>query len=171
MSAGLSREFDYLSDPNAQADDHYKKYWANAPEGVVDTGGVDRLLSPTASSPSIQEAINTGIKGAGYYQETITTRPGGIRTFLDRYEAEWRPLAEAHGLQFVSAFRTLMRNDAEAIVLWALPEWGAWEQIDVMNQDPRAARFHAATAELSPDWSGKLLAPAAQNPLNIGRML
>jgi hypothetical protein len=171
LSAMLSGEFVYLRDQAAEIHDHYQTFWQDAPEGVRDTSGFDRLLAQRPHSPGIEEAIRSGIKGAAYYQETITTRPGGILGFLDRYEAEWRPLAESHGLRFISTFRTLLRNDAEAVILWALPSWQSWAQIDAMNRDPRAARFHAATAELSPDWHGKLLAPAAANPLNTGAML
>ena len=167
----LSGEYKHLDDPNAAIGDHYELFWGAAPRGVTDTQDVDRLLEPTAPSPSIGEALKAGVVGAGYYHQTIACRPGAVDELLAAYEAEWRPVAEAHGLRFVAAFKTLLRNQSEAIVLWALPAWTDWEKIGVIETDARASRFNKAVAGMGIDWHGKLLVPAARNPLNIGKLL
>jgi hypothetical protein len=167
----LSGEYAHLRDASAAVGDHYQIFWASAPEGVRDRSGFDRLLEPTPASPSLASAITAGIRGAGYYHETIRSRPGTIREVLRHLESEWKPLAEERGLRFVAAFRTLMRHDSEAIALWALPEWSAWERIDAISGDSRARAFREKLAGLDVEWEGKLLAPAAENPLNIGRAL
>jgi hypothetical protein len=151
---------------------HYEEFWATAPEGVVETTGADRIVAPMPGTPSLREAIEQGRRGAGYYQQTISVTPGRIEPYLEHYDAQWRPVAEAHGLVHVGAYRTMLGNDNEGITIWALPTWSAWEAIDTgLRQDERARSFHQASAEHRPVWSGKLLAGADQNPLDVGRPL
>ena len=172
FSAMMSGEFDHLSSPNAPMKGHYEEFWENAAEGVVENTGCDRLMASVPGGYSLQEAIDAGRRGVGYYHQTIIVRPGAIEDYLARYDAEWRPVAEDHGLVFIGAYRTMLGNDNEGIALWALPAWRAWEAIDVgMRNDERTRRFHEETAQHAPAWQGKLLTGAQENPLDVGRVL
>jgi len=121
FSAMMSGEFDYLSSPNAPMKGHYEEFWENAAEGVVENTGCDRLMASVPGGYSLQEAIDAGRRGVGYYHQTIIVRPGAIEDYLARYDAEWRPVAEDHGLVFIGAYRTMLGNDNEGIALWRFP--------------------------------------------------
>ncbi len=172
FTAMMSGEFDYLSSSQTSMKGHYEEFWDSAPEGVVETRGVDRLLAAMPGTPSLQEAIDQGRRGIGYYQQHIAVAPGSIEQYLEQYDREWRPVAQDHGLVCIGTYRTLLGNDSEGVALWALPEWRVWQAIDdEVRRDVRALAFHAATAHHAPRWQGKLLAGAQQNPLDIGRIL
>jgi hypothetical protein len=151
LSRMLSGEFNFLSDSGAPIKDHFATFWASAPPGVHATSGVDRLLEPTASSLAVADLIAGGAKGAGYYHETIRCRPGAIDDLLAQYEPDWKPLNEEQGLRFLGAWRTLLRNETEAIVLWALPHWNHWEKIGALRGDRRAERFRGCPCNF---WRG-----------------
>jgi hypothetical protein len=168
----LSGEFAYLRAHDAPIADHFENFWAGAVTGVVATSGFDRLLAATDESPSVADAIARGIRGEGYYHETISTRPGVVSQYLERYGTEWRAVAEEHGLVFVGAYRTLFRNDSEAIALWAIPEWSTYAELDrALRRDRRVKEFRESTADLGVDWIGKLLTAAEANPMNTGILL
>lgn len=167
----LSGEYEHLTDPSAMVGDHYDLYWGSAPKGVTDSDGFDRLVEPTDSTPSIREALARGLKGQGYYQMIVTCAPGAIDEVLAAYEAEWRPVAESKGLVFLGAFRTLMRNNSEAVILWALPAWTDWSKTGQVESDPAVRGFNERAQRLRVDWQGKLLVPAPRNPLNTGKLL
>jgi hypothetical protein len=167
----LSGEFKYLVEDEADIGDHYDKFWATAPD-LKESPGFDRLLMATPRTPTIAEAINLGIRGAGYYHETITVPPGQASAFLERYEEEYVPIAEEHGWVWVGAYRTTMRNDTEAIVLWALPKWSAFVQLERgLRTHTRAVAWRRWAARVGATWEGKLLAPAEASPLVTGKLL
>ena len=172
FSRMMSAEFAHLTDDHAAIGDHYDMYWASAPDGVVDKDGFDRVLAPTPATPSLDEAIAAGIKGAIYYHQIVTVRPGAVDDYLERHDAEWRPIAENHGLVFVGSYRTMLRNDSEAVVLWALPDHALFERVDTtLRTDPKAREFVRSTSNLGVDWVGKVLVGAPANPLDTGRRL
>lgn len=172
FSAMNSGEFLYLSSIESPNKGHYEEFWDSAPKGVVESTGFDRLLASMPGSPSLQQAIDDGRRGVGYYHQIITVKPGGIESYLEQYDREWRPIAEEHGLVSIGSWRAALGNDNEGVVLWALPQWSAWEAIDIgLRRDERARAFHADTAHHAPVWQGKLLAGAQENPLDIGRIL
>jgi hypothetical protein len=149
FSAMNSGEFLYLSSIESPNRGHYEEFWDSAPEGVVECTGFDRLLAAMPGSPSLQQAIDEGRRGVGYY-----------------------PIAEEHGLVPIGTWRTALGNDSEGVALWALPQWRAWEAIDIgLRRDERARSFHADTAQHAPLWQGKILVGAQDNPLDIGRIL
>ncbi len=151
---------------------HFGEFWGGAPEGVVPRRGVDRLLVPTAGSPSVTDLMGARVGAVGYYHETIRVRPGAAGEFLRRYESEWCPIVAELGLRLLGAYRTLFRNDSEAIALWALTGWPAWYHVaDGLRDDPRARAFREATRHLDVDWDGKLLRGARDNPLDTGVLL
>jgi hypothetical protein len=172
FSRMMGGEFAHLHDPDAELGSHYDLYWGSAPEGVVARDGFDRLLAPTPATLSLAETIAAGRKGAIYYHQVVTTKPGRVEEYLERHDSEWRPLAEEHGLVFIGSYRTMLGNDSEAVVLWGLPEHHVWERIDgVLRRDDRAVAFRRATADVGVDWKGTLLIGAPANPLDTGEIL
>lgn len=171
LAAMLSGEFQYLVDDDSEVGGHYETFWGTHPH-LQPTDGVDRLLVPTASSPRIADALAQGIRGQGYYHEIVTTSPGRIEEYLERHERVFRPLAEANGLVFLGAYRTLLRNDTEAVVIWGLPTWAALRALDgELRTGAAAQEWRAWTLQVGATWEGKLLTPAARSPLSTGELL
>jgi hypothetical protein len=165
----LDGEFEFLARTDSPIKGQFEEMWSTAMRGVDPTDGVDRLLAATPRSSSLRELITAGTRGKAYYHEIVSTKPGAVAEYLERYDDEFRPVAEDHGLVFVGAYRTMFRNDSEAVALWALPTWGLWEQLDTgLRDDPRVAAFRVHTADLGVDWTGKLLSGAGRNPLDTG---
>ena len=171
LTAMMTGEFDFLTRP-VTGGDHYERFWGSAPEGVVPTHGVDRLLEPSEGSRPIADLVAEGVHGAGYFHETVALAPGAAPEYLECYERAYVPVAECYGLQLVGAFRTLLRGDAEAVCLWALPAWQAWEHLVTdLPTDPRLAEFRATSAALGAAPVGKLLVGAARSPMEQGLLL
>ncbi len=70
------------------------------------------------------------MKGAVYAHELVTVPVGGVRSFLDTLVEAGVPAVEALGARCVGAFRVVMINDSEAIVIWAFPSWEAWAHFE-----------------------------------------
>jgi hypothetical protein len=172
FSKMLSGEYAHLKDPNAPAGDHYTLYWGNAPEGVTDTKGTDRLLAPTSYTHSLAENLARKINGAGFLHETIKGPPGSINAFLDRMGKSWVPIAERLGLKLVGAYRSMLLNDSEAVALWAIPTWDDWVRYEAaLHTDREAVAWRAEAAKAGIDWEGKFLNQAKGSPFNVGKIL
>ncbi len=84
------------------------------------------------------------------------------------------PAHEALGLDLVGAFRVAMVNDSEAVVIWAIPDWDTWAEVEQAwlaaeaGTGPLAA-WRAATVALGAGWRRSLLVDAPLAPLRIGR--
>jgi hypothetical protein len=168
----LSGEFAFLRRDDAEIPDHYQLYWGDAPEGVVDTGGYDRLLEPAPGALALSEALARGVRGIGYYHEIARLAPGRAPEYLELYARHWRPYLEGLGMRALGTYRTLLRNDSEALALWALPQWKAWADLERALADaPEAREWRRRCAPLQLDWHAKLLVPAPRNPLNTGQPL
>jgi len=165
----LSGEFAYLERDDAPIGDHYQLYWGNAPDGVVDTDGYDRVLAPSPSSLTLGDALERRVRGKGYYHEISRVTPPRAPEYLELYESRWRPFLESLGLGWIGSYRTRLRNDSETLALWALPEWDAWVQLErALEGSAEAREWRRLCAPLGLDWEAKLLTPAAQSPLEAG---
>jgi hypothetical protein len=172
LAGMFSGEYLFLHDPELAKQDHYGLFWNNAPEGVVDTSGEDRLLAPTSYTPALADAVTLGLGGIGYLHETFKGPPGSMEPFLARFETERKPHAERHGLKLVGAYRSMLVNDSAAVAIWAIPAWKDWAAFELaQHSDPAviAWRKHAAAAGI--DWEGKILNAVAGNPLDTGVLL
>jgi hypothetical protein len=165
----LSGEFAFLRGSPAQHPDHYQLFWRDAPEGVVATDGYDRVLAPGPGCLELAQALERGVRGIGYYHELASLEPGGAPEYLELYAAHWRPFLESLGLRPLGTWRTRLRNDSEALALWALPEWNAWTRLELaLDASAEARDWRRRCAPLGLDWTAKLLVPAPRNPLNTG---
>ena len=167
----LSGEFAFLSQRGALPE-HWELWWSGAPDGVVATDGFDRLLAASAVSSGLDEVLASGRPPfAGYYHETVTTPPGQAEWFLDSCETRWRPLAERAGAVYLGGYRTLARNDSEAVTLWGLPSWSDWVGTERVLRSAPGERWRREMAESGVDWDGKLLTGAPGSPLTTGAAL
>ena len=168
----LSGEFAFLQRDDAEIPDHYDLFWGDTPDGVKATSGYDRVLSPSARTPTLEAALADGVTGIGYYHEIARVRPTCAPEFLGLYDEHWRPFLEDLGMRLVGTYRTLLKNDSEALSIWALPEWSCWSALERALADaPEARDWRRRCEPLGLDWDAKLLTPAARSPLNTGTAL
>jgi len=166
LAANFRHEFSHptLQDPSLAA------WWAEA--ASYRRGGVDRLLAPAPYSPTLEEALARGIGGEVYYHELVQCAPGTAKTYLAMLEQEWLPTAERLGLTLLGAYRTVMVNASEAVVIWAIDTWERWAEIEVAyDEDAEVARWRERTKDVAVDWRGKLMVDSPLNPLKTGKIL
>ena len=137
--------------------DHYTLYWGEGEEGVVDTKGTDRLLAPASYSPSLAQAVERKITGTGYLHETVKGPPGSIGPFLEKLGREWVPIAGRLGLKLVGAYRSILLNDEEAIVISAIPTWDDWARYEkALYSEAEAIAWRADAARDRHELGGQI---------------
>jgi hypothetical protein len=114
-AAALERQFV----PDA-ADPHLAPWWAKATEWR--SGGFDRILEPTAYSPSRAEIADRGIRAGVCVQTIVQLLPGLRASYLDAVGETLVPLLAARDLTLLGAYAAPMRPD-EAVLLWAAPDF------------------------------------------------
>ena len=172
FSRMLAGEYAYLQDADAPVKDHYSLYWGEGEEGIVDTRGTDRLLAPAPFSPSLAQAVERKITGKGYLHETVKGPPGSIGPLLERLGKRWVPCVGRMGLKLVGAYRSLLLNDQEAIVIWAIPTWDDWVRYEgSLYSEAEAIGWRADAARADISWEGKLMNPAAGSALQTGKIV
>jgi hypothetical protein len=105
------------------------KWWAAAAD--LRSGGFDRLLVPHPDTLTIEELCAAGVTGEVFAQELVTVTPGTALQFLDDALAGADKVRQSHGWALAGAWRTAMRNDGEAILLWSIPTWESWASAEL----------------------------------------
>ena len=122
---GLARSFRTELGNATLQDPALAKWWAAAAE--LRSGGFDRLLVPHPGTLTIEELCASGDAGGEVFaHELVTVRPGTARRFLDSALAGAGKVRAGYGWNLVGAWRTAMRSDDEAVLLWAIPTWESW---------------------------------------------
>jgi hypothetical protein len=164
---GLISNFEHeLAAPSLQ-DPALEKWWAVAAD--LRRGGVDRIVVPEPWSPTIEELTTGGVRGVVYAHELVRVPVGTVRTYLDALAEVGVPALEPFDLRCVGAFRVAMRNDTEAIVIWALPSWVAWGRFEQAWDGSALAGWRARLLALNADVERTLLVDAPLSPMRTGR--
>ena len=166
---GLAANFEHEFAAASLQDESLAQWWAIAAE--FRRGGHDRIVVPEPWSPTIEEltASGSGVNAALYAHELVTLPVGSVRGFLDALRETGVPAVEAHGLRAIGAFRVAMTNDNEAIVLWAIPDWGTWAAYERAWDDGGLASWRSHLVGLGADVRRTLLCDAPLSPLRTGR--
>ena len=134
---GLAKSFgSEFGNPTLQ-DPALAKWWAAAAD--LRSGGFDRLIVPHQDTRTIEELCAAGAGGEVFAHELVSVRPGTARQFLDAALAGAGDVQARHGWELAGAWWTAMRNEDEAILLWAIPTWQSWasaEQDAARGPDP-----------------------------------
>jgi hypothetical protein len=166
LAANFRHEF---AGPKLQ-DPSLEQWWAEAAN--YRSGGYDRILVPAQYTPTLEEAIERGIRGEVYTHETVRVVPGQAKAYLAMLEQEWMPIASRLGLQLVGAYRTAMVNDSEVIVICAVDTWERWADIEAaIDDDVSIGRWRRRIEGVAIDWRAKLLVDSELNPLRTGQIL
>ncbi len=166
---GLVANFEHeLSHPSMQ-DPSLAEWWAKAAE--FRRGGVDRILVPEPWTRPITELTDAGVRGEVYAHELVTVQPGSSAAFLDGVREQAVHAYEGFGAECVGAWKVTGVNDSEAVVLWALPSWSAWadlEQAWLAEEGPLDG-WRSSCVRMGADWRRQLLIDAPLSPMRIGR--
>ena len=166
--AGLARNFAHETQQRGMQDPSLREWWVEAAK--FRRGGVDRILLPAAYSPTIDELVRDGVCGDFYAHELVQVRAGAAADFLERVPEHAEPAYAMHGLRLVGAFRTAMRNDAECLLLWAIPDHEAWARFEMAHEPGGDMRgWRDEVAPLLTDWERILLVDAPTSTLRLGR--
>jgi hypothetical protein len=164
---GLVANFAHeLASPSLQ-DPELEQWWAAAAN--LRRGGVDRIVVPEPWSPTIEELTAAGVRGVVYAHELVRVPVGTVRTYLDALAEVGVPALEPFDLRCVGGFRVAMRNDTEAIVIWALPSWEAWGRFEQAWDGAALAGWRARLLALNADVERTLMVDAPLSPMRIGR--
>jgi hypothetical protein len=143
------------------------EWWAAAAQ--LRRGGFDRIVVPMPWSPTIGDLVRDGVRGDAYAHELVTMPVGTVGRFLEAIEEVGIGTMEGLDMRLVGAFRVAMRNDTEAIVIWALPDWQTWAHYEQAWDGPALAPWRARLVALGADIQRTLLVDAPLAPLRLGR--
>ena len=159
--AGLAGSFRTELNNTTLQDPALAKWWAAAAD--LRAGGLDRLLVPHPDTQPIEALCTAGVTGEVYAHEIVTVPPGSNHEFLDKTLVEAEKIQARHGWQLTGAWWTALRNDDECVLLWTIPTWEAWAQLE---QDPNTLFSDRA---MILDRRRILLVDAPLSPLRTGR--
>jgi hypothetical protein len=165
---GLVANFEVETAGGRDQDPSLAEWWAVA--STLRRGGFDRILVPHGANRSIDELCAAGVRGAVYAHELVRLPLGTAPTFVDAVADEGRaalgPFAELLG-----AWQVVGVNASEAVVLWALPSWTAWADLEQAWLQPHSpfAAWRARTIDLGADIHRTALVDAELAPMRIGR--
>ncbi len=167
---GLVGNFSHELSHDSLQDPSLAEWWSVA--ASLRSGGFDRIVVPAPWTRSIDELVADGVRGEVYAHELIELPPGGAPDLLDALASVGRATVEALGATLVGAFRVAMVGDREVILLWALPSWDVWaqlEQADLAGADGALAPWRAALLDAGAKVHRTVLVEAPLSPMRLGR--
>jgi hypothetical protein len=112
---GLERQF-----LPAKTDPGLAPWWAKATEWR--SGGFDRILEPTAYTPTRAALCERGLKAWVCVHSIVQLQPGRRDAYLAAVGETLQSALEERGLVLMGAYAVPMRSD-EAVLLWAAPDF------------------------------------------------
>lgn len=166
--AGLAASFAAEAvGPGAQ-DETLAVWWAKAAE--FRRGGFDRIVRPAPWTRTIDQLCADGVRGECYAHEVIKVAPGTQGHFLDRVRDEGVGLHAEHGFELAGAWSTLMVDEDECLLLWAVPsfaEWAGFEQ--ALAGDGDLATWYRDSRRIVTGRHRILLVDSPLSPMRTGR--
>jgi hypothetical protein len=104
----------------AKTDAGLAPWWAKATEWR--SGGFDRILEPTAYTPTREALRQRGLTAWVCVHSIVQLLPGRRGAYLAAVGDMLQGVLEARGLVLMGAYAVPMRTD-EAVVLWAAPDF------------------------------------------------
>lgn len=174
---GIASSFSHELDHPDLQDPSLAEWWAEAAN--YRSGGFDRVLVPAPWMRTIGELCEQGVTGSVYAHEIIKVTPGRADDFLDAVEAEGIAHHAEFGWDLAGAWKTAMIDESECILLWAIPTWEAWTDLEAAQSERRSGRqwlrrvsglmqgthrFLMVDAPLSPFRTGRQPLPSDRKP-------
>ncbi len=126
---------------------------------------------PGAWTRTIEELCADGVRGECYAHELVTLEPDTAWHYVDDLVREQQaPRYEQFGWELAGAFVTAMKDDSEAIVLWAIPTWEQWAELEKATRShPTLRAWRTQQAEVSTGLDRFLMVDAPLSPFRTGR--
>src|SRR3954447_10835973 len=165
---GQASSFAYeLNHPTLQ-DPKLAKWWAEAAK--FRSGGQDVLLVPAPWTRTITELCADGVRGETYAHDHITVSAGTSAEYLETVRHDVVPLYQQFGWELAGAWEVAMRNDSECYLLWAVPTWGQWADLEKATRgDPRIQAWRQRNHTLAHTFERILLVDSPLCPFRTGR--
>ncbi len=125
---GMATSFRYEFNHAGLQDPKLAKWWATA--ASFRSGGRDRLLAPAPWTGRAAELCADKVTGETYAHEWIRVPPGKSAGYLEIVRQEAVPVYEEFGWELAGAWETLMIDDSECFLLWAIPTWEQWAEFE-----------------------------------------
>jgi hypothetical protein len=145
---GMATSFRYEFNHATLQDPKLAKWWATA--AGFRSGGTDRLLAPAPWTRTITELCADGVTGEAYAHERVRVPPGRSAEYLEIVRQEAVSAYEEFGWELAGAWETLMIDDSECFLLWAVPTWEHWAEFE------KATRTHPSLVK----WRNRALEEA-----------
>lgn len=140
------------------------------PEGqeMYRSGGFDRLLQPTETTPTLDQILDQGLRAPFVLQETIGLRGGVAPQYLERLTAAGRRIDAAdRNVRLHGAYKVLLRDDGEVVVHWAFADLRAFaEAVEDTAGFPALAAWREEARALEQSYIAKLLEPTDWSALH-----
>ena len=165
---GLASSFEREAVGTGLQDPRLERWWNKAAE--FRRGGFDRILLPAPWMPTIEESLAAGTRATVFAHEILRCEPDTAVDLLDLANTAARRAYEGFGWQLAGAWSTVMRDDDEAILLWALPDWKSWADAETAQRsDPGLLAWRSDARRVTTDWQRILLVAAPLCPFRTGR--
>jgi len=164
MASSFRHEFNHptLQDPKLA------KWWAEAAK--LRSSGTDRLLVPAPWTRTIDELCTDGVTGEVYAHDQITVPRGGSSSFLDAVRDVAIDAHKSFGWELAGAWETAMVDDSECFLLWAIPTWEQWGELEkAQRKEPALGQWRDRSRELSSSLCRFLLVDSPLCPFRTGR--
>jgi NIPSNAP len=168
---GIDGAVDYfryeLNSPTLQ-DPRMAKWWSAA--APLRSGGNDRLMVPAPWTRTIGELCADGVRGELYAHDRLLVRPGTSPDYLEMLREQGMAIHARYGWELAGAWESLMVDDSECFVLWAIPRWEAWAEYEKARRaDPELAGWWKAARDVVTSTSRIILIDSPLCPFKIGR--
>jgi hypothetical protein len=165
---GLARSFAIEAVGSGAQDPALAKWWAKASE--FRRGGLDRIMVPAPWTRTIEELCAVGVRGEVYAHEMIKVRPGSATELLERARDGAAPTLNRYGWELAGAFTTAMVDDDEALLLWAIPTWQQWADVEnAQFSDDELVSWRQGGRDIVTAWHRMLLVDSPLSPMKTGR--
>ena len=166
---GLAANFEHELGHASLQDPTLAEWWATA--ASLRRGGFDRILVPDPATRSVDQLVAEGVRGAVYAHELVRLpggRAGEYLAALRGYGVD--PLASL-GLDLVGAYRVAMVDDTECVVIWAIPDWRTWTEVEQawLHERSPLDGWRSQARSLGAVAHRTLMVDAPLSPLRIGR--
>jgi hypothetical protein len=156
-----------VSSPSMQ-DPRMARWWAAA--APLRSGGNDRLMVPAPWTRTITEVCADGVRGELYAHDRLRIKAGHAADYLQLLHDTGMELHAAYGWELAGAWRTIMCDDAECFVVWALPSWEAWAEYEkAQDTDARLREWRESARSVVTATERILLIDSPLSPFKLGR--
>ncbi|HEY3736973.1 MAG TPA: hypothetical protein VGL26_05980 [Jatrophihabitans sp.] len=164
---GMASSFGIETGHASLQDPKLAKWWAKA--ATFRSGGVDRLMVPAPWTRTIEELVADGVRGEVYAHEFVTVAPGAAADFLELVRAKAVDAYARYNIVLAGAFRTALIDDSECLLLWAIPTWQDWADLEKAHYSGALDDWKNARGAMTRTFQRTLLNDAPLSPFLIGR--